>query len=451
MNIPIIVVCYNNYKYVENTLSQILKINKEYYKNIQILNNNSTCLETKKFLDNVNVKVIHNNGNHGPWISKERNQHIYVSLPDKFILTDPDLKFNDQLPINFIDILSELSDKYNTYKIGFALDISELDKIYNTPIYYNNDTIYNWEKVNWVNKINDDKYELYSAGIDTTFCLVNKHNPPHNYLRIAGNFTAKHIPWYIDNEIYSVYENYITSKNATHISSISSTIKSYVENKYTIVYKQNELFLIQKNDSKLPFWIDTYPQWQNDLYHVFDSYLSTDKIYIDIGSWIGTSVMYAARKSKHVYAIESNPESFRDLQHNCKTNCSNYTLMYNAIFNKDTKLKFGKNLFDISMNFTSHNDTANECYEIESITLQTMINKYNINICEISLINLDIVGGEENILDDLFYLHTIYKMPLYIHFYYSWWKDKNIDRFSWLTHEHKQKIIENPFTSILFQ
>ena len=415
MNIPIIVVCYNNYKYVKNTLLQILKINKEYYKNIQILNNNSTCLETKKFLDSVDVPVIHTE-NRGPWISKDCNRHIYDSLPDKFILTDPDLKLNDQLPSNFIDIMSELSNTYNTYKIGFALDISENDKIFNTPIYYNNDTIYNWEKVNWINKINDDKYELYSAGIDTTFCLVNKQNPCHNFLRIAGNFTAKHIPWYIDNEIYSVYENYITSKSATHISSISSTIQSYIESNYVIVHKQKEVFLFKKNDVN-PFWINTYPFWKNDLFQLLDSYLSTDKICIDIGSWIGTTVMYAARKSKHVYAFESNQESFRHLENNCKTNCTNYTLIQNA-FNKD-------------------------------ITLQTMLNKYNINISEISFIHIN-SEDEEHILHDLFYIYTIYKIPLYIHFHYTLWEDKNLDRFSLLTYENKQQIIENPFTAILF-
>ena len=46
MDIPIIIICYNNYLYVKNTLKQILKINEEYYKNIQILNNKSTCLDT---------------------------------------------------------------------------------------------------------------------------------------------------------------------------------------------------------------------------------------------------------------------------------------------------------------------------------------------------------------------------------------------------------------------
>lgn len=46
MDIPILVICYNNYKYVKNTLEQIKKINSEYYKNIQIVNNSSNCLET---------------------------------------------------------------------------------------------------------------------------------------------------------------------------------------------------------------------------------------------------------------------------------------------------------------------------------------------------------------------------------------------------------------------
>ena len=101
--IPIIIICYNNYRYVQNTLLQILSTNKEYYKNIQILNNNSTCLETLDFLKKVDVKVIHNENN-GPWISSTINAHIYDVLPNKFILTDPDLKLNEHIPKNFIEL-----------------------------------------------------------------------------------------------------------------------------------------------------------------------------------------------------------------------------------------------------------------------------------------------------------------------------------------------------------
>ena len=111
MNIPIIIVCYNNYKYVNHTLTQLKKINNDYYKNIIILNNSSNCVDTINFLKSVDVKVINNNNN-GPWINNYNNKHIYDILPNKFILTDPDLKINENIPNNFIEILSELSDKY---------------------------------------------------------------------------------------------------------------------------------------------------------------------------------------------------------------------------------------------------------------------------------------------------------------------------------------------------
>ena len=244
MNIPIIIVCYNNYKYVENTLLQIKKINKKYYENIRILNNTSNCVDTINFLNFVDVPIIHTE-NKGPWISKECNNHIYNSLPDKFILTDPDLKLNEHIPSNFIDILSNLSDTYKIHKIGLALDISDYNKMYTS--YYTNYTIYTWEIQNWQQKINDSVYELYHAGIDTTFCLINK-NYTTNTVRIAGNFTAKHLPWYIDNEIYNVYENYLQTTKTTTISSIAYIIKEYIETHFLKIYIKNEFFFISPNN-----------------------------------------------------------------------------------------------------------------------------------------------------------------------------------------------------------
>ena len=74
----------------------------------------------------------------------------------------------------------------------------------------------------------------------------------------------------------------------------------------------------------------------------------------------------------------------------------------------------------------------------------------NINPNEISLIKVDIEGGEEFILNDLFILNAKYKMPLYISFHYDWWKDKNLNRFDFLTESQKNKIVTQPFCSILF-
>jgi FkbM family methyltransferase len=459
MNIPIIVICYNNYKYVKNTLLQILEINKEYYKNIQVLNNNSTCLDTINFLNSCDVKVINNSTNNGPWITSSTNSHVYEILPDKFILTDPDLKLNKNIPNNFIEILTELSDKYKASKVGFALDISDFEEMYQDIHYCEKQTIYEWEQQFWRSKIYDDNYELYDAPIDTTFCLVNKKYCGFN-IRVAGNFTAKHLPWYRENDIHNIYENYTNSINTTSISTISKIIKDYIENKYLKVYKNNELFFIEsnKNNQNLSFWKNIYNLFQKKPYETFDKYLSKDKIFINIGGWSGTTGMYGSRKSKHVYSIHANNnKSYHDSIVNFKNNCTNYTLINKAVFNMDNlKVKVVKNIhvedsimIDSVSDDYSNDIVSNNFYLIETITIESIIKNYQINTSEISLIYVDIEGGEENILNELLNIYEKFNVPLYIRFYHSWWKDQNLDRFS-LSYKIKNKIISDPFTFILF-
>jgi len=459
MNIPIVIICYNNYKYVQNTLDQIRKLNMEYYKNVQIVNNSSTCINTINFLKNVDVKVI-NTDNNGPWITSTQNRHIYDTLPDKYIVTDPDLELNENIPCNFVEILSELADKYGVWKIGLALNISDYDdKMYHTS-YYGERTIYDWEKQFWDHKINDSNYELYKADIDTTFCLLNKNHKNDDRIRVAGNFTAKHLPWYIDNKVYNVYENYMANIMTTHISSISKLILPYFEKKYLKLNKNNELFLIEnnQNNANLYFWKDHYENWENSSFKVYDKYLSKNNILIEIGGWIGATSMYGCRKSKHVYSIEADFLSFNDMNINLQSNCTNnYTLIKKAIYNiDDVKLKFGKNKFleNSKMNdSTSHlyndNDKPQEYYFVDTITLESIIKNYQINPSEIGLIKVDIEGGEEYILNDLNDIYKKYKIPIYVSFHLTWWNDKNLDRFEWLSDTIKNQIRADPFISIL--
>jgi len=459
MNIPIVIICYNNYKYVQNTLDQIKKINTEYYKNVQIVNNSSTCINTINFLKNVDVKVI-NTANNGPWITSTKNRHIYDTLPDKYIITDPDLQLNENIPSNFVEILSDLSDKYGVCKIGLALDISDYDqKMYHTG-YYGETTIYDWEKQFWDHKINDSNYELYKADIDTTFCLLNKNYKNEDKIRVAGNFTAKHLPWYIDNHVYNVYENYMANIMTTHISSISAMLLSYFKNKYLKINKNNELFLIENNENNpnLYFWKDHYENWENASFNVYDKYLSKNNILIEIGGWVGGTSMYGCRKSKHVYSIEADTLSFDDMNKNLQTNCTNnYTLINKAVYNIDNiKLIFGKNVFlknskmnDSTSHLYNHNQISDEYYLVDTIRLESIIQNYQINPSEIGLIKVDIEGGEEKILNDLNDIYKKYKIPIYVSFHLTWWNDKNLDRFEWLSDTIKKQIQADPFVSIL--
>lgn len=455
--VPVVVICYNNYKYVMNTVAQLEKYVS--HENIMILDNKSTCEDTVRYLKTLPYTIFWRDENRGPWIAPHVNSDIYDILPAKFIMTDPDLQFNSNLPPNFIEIMSELSDRYSCEKIGFALDISDFADMFQSR-YVDDMTIYDWEKQFWDRRIEDATYEIYNSSIDTTFCLVNKKYIYNYYhIRIAGSFTAKHMPWYKNNKIHNDYENYTQSAKTTHISSISKVIIPYMTQKYAKIRKNDQVFLIEKDaNPNLSFWVDTYEQWEHERFALFDHLLDKEKILIDIGGWIGTTAMYGSRKSKFVYCFEADNESFSDLSKNMATNCEkNYMLINKAVYHvDDVDVAFGKNLFlgnarmnDSTSQIRDRGDTT-DCYHIKTITLQRIISLTGSAPSDISLIKVDIEGGEENILDDLFEFRRRYGTPLYISFHYDWWKDKNLERFSYLTEKNRDVIMSYPFTSILF-
>lgn len=428
--VPIVIICYNNYKYVKNTVSEIHRVNPEYVQFIRIMDNNSTCKDTVTYLQTANIHVIWNKRNDGPWINQDINSDVFNSLPEKFIMTDPDLGFNQNLPSNFIEIMMDLSERYNCSKIGFALDISDFDKMYD-GLYQYGKTIKEWESQFWNNKINHDNYELYNAAIDTTFCMCNKKylNWGLN-IRIAGNFTAKHLPFYKKSIIFNEYETYMSIKKSTYISTVSSIINLYFDNNFSNFTMFNECFLLEKNV------IDDNFNWEKIQQNSLEILETPNKnsIVIDIGAGIGLKTMFLSRKAKHVYSVEHNNKYFKQLTRNCEINCeNNYTLINKFICNKnDSEIDI-----DDSLNI------------INSITLKGIIENYNINIEEISLININIGGKEENILEELLLIKSQLNTRLIIQFDYNLWENKNIDRFLLLDSIHKQQILNEPCCTII--
>jgi hypothetical protein len=69
---------------------------------------------------------------------------------------------------------------------------------------------------------------------------------------------------------------------------------------------------------------------------------------------------------------------------------------------------------------------------------------------DISLINIDIDGKEENILFDLYNMHTKYNFPILININYDKWENKNLERFDFLTLDQKNNIITCK-TNIIFE
>ncbi|TMV06349.1 FkbM family methyltransferase [Ruegeria sediminis] len=60
--------------------------------------------------------------------------------------------------------------------------------------------------------------------------------------------------------------------------------------------------------------------WEPETFAVLDRHLTPDHDYLDIGAWIGPTVLYGARKARHVWCFEPDPTAFRHLAWNLELN-----------------------------------------------------------------------------------------------------------------------------------
>ena len=215
MNIAILIIAYNNYTHVKDMVEQVSK----YTHNITIIDNASTFERLLKYYEEeYKYKLIRMpmNYGHNVWLRPE----IINSCSDFFVVTDPDLKLNPNLPSDFLQRMVEISREFNSERVGFALAIDYPD-FYSDTIVNGVCKTYDWELPAWKSPVKSQKYpdmELYRFAIDTTFCLYNKSGSG-NHLRIAGDFTCIHKPWskgWKDELAPGEFESYKSGNTSTH-------------------------------------------------------------------------------------------------------------------------------------------------------------------------------------------------------------------------------------------
>lgn len=194
LNMTVVVPAFNNYTFVKNTVKQLEKFTK----NIVVVDNASTYQPLLDYYSTEYpyrlVKCAQNFKHH---VAFRRDLLGITLIDNKYLLTDPDLQFNPNLPDNFIEELFKISKRYQASKVGFALDIStdiNPDLLFLDTHTGVKHTVVNWESRFWKNKKAND---IYVAAIDTIFCMFDVASKGQ-HLRVAGNFTAQHIPWILN-------------------------------------------------------------------------------------------------------------------------------------------------------------------------------------------------------------------------------------------------------------
>jgi len=215
--IPIYIPCFNNVTYLKGMVEQLMNLG---CRNIVVIDNHSTFPPHLQYLQQIesDVTVIYLNENKGPHYPFN-SESAYALLPTYFCITDPDLELNSNLPPDFLIKLMQLTEEFQVGKAGFSLDISDPDRMVQTDFkigknYYK---IWEWEQRFWQEPLQSKQSYVYKADIDTTFALYNKkyfdrHNPL-SAVRVAGNFTCKHLPWYQENRLPAEEEAYYRKSN----------------------------------------------------------------------------------------------------------------------------------------------------------------------------------------------------------------------------------------------
>jgi hypothetical protein len=167
--------------------------------NIIIIDNESSyepLLEWYKTLpENIKVHYGPNYGHHALFQSG-----VLDDIKDEWCFySDADIQLNENMPNDYQQIMWDLANSYNYRKVGLALQIDDLPDHYMLK-----EQVIRNESPWWIKKVIEN---VYRADTDTTFCLIKKCDQ-FDSLRIAGDFTAKHMPWYLDLDNLSEEEQY---------------------------------------------------------------------------------------------------------------------------------------------------------------------------------------------------------------------------------------------------
>lgn len=207
--LPILIPVFNNPSYCRMMVHQLLERGLS---RIILIDNASTSAEMWQLLSALEqkVRVIRLKRNMGPKYFA-RNWVFYLRLPPVFCVTDPDIQFNPHLPDDFLTTLLALTEEYQIGKCGFALSIQDHQEFRDIQLNFKGQDydIVSWESQFWQRQIGTTKTgdPVFLADIDTTFALYNKKFFRraklgfYHALRIGGDFTARHLPWYRESGI----------------------------------------------------------------------------------------------------------------------------------------------------------------------------------------------------------------------------------------------------------
>jgi FkbM family methyltransferase len=187
-------------------------------------------------------------------------------------------------------------------------------------------------------------------------------------------------------------------------------------------------FLVEPKNYQ-SFW-DNFLSWEQDDLNFVTEKGEQDKIFIDIGAWIGPYTLIAASMGMKVYAFEPDKVAFQELKKNIELNRFKYKpQIFNYGLSKlDAKAYLYSNTNDFGksesglINYKNQQNTKKTQIELKNFLQEiNKIKNHNLNN-KIKILKIDIEGGEfsfEKEIYDLVKLEKLYCIFSYHHMVFN--------------------------------
>lgn len=153
--------------------------------------------------------------------------------------------------------------------------------------------------------------------------------------------------------------------------------------------------------------------WEPETFEIMQKYLDKNHSYLDIGAWIGSTVLFGAYFAKKVFAFEPDEVAFKELQANLDLNPELKEVV--SIFQSGiapqsgfaylgTNSEFGDSMSSILMNRNKK--------KIITFSLGDILQRESMQDC--NFIKMDIEGGEEVVIPAAKGILTELKPTLYL-------------------------------------
>lgn len=179
--------------------------------------------------------------------------------------------------------------------------------------------------------------------------------------------------------------------------------------------KFNTLIKAIENQNNSAFWRSHYSYWENSTFDFLFKYFDKEKTFIDIGSWIGPISLVASHWSKECICFEPDPIAYSEFLENIKINDINNIHLENKAVSIYDTINLGDSILGQSTTRDSCDINSISC---ECVSISYILEKYNLDNNNISIIKIDIEGHESELLQD----KTLWdlKVPMHISLHPGW-------------------------------